>query len=571
MTSILIGVRGDAQSELMSQFASHTFYWDDFGNKWTVSFHAHHATILAHSNRITDQTAIEKIPITHTKLLYVRYPSAERGPIGAVYLLLSLLARCHIVGIPYQERVATNKLSQLRWFGNYAPYTIVTNDNNTLRHHKNCVVKSISTVRSQVTLLNTDDIPTDPLPLPVCIQQYVDGKEYKIHLLYKTKRPYMFTVHIESNETDYRYAIQPPVYRVSHFKHSTCIDIADQVRRSTGSTFFDMDIITRSDGTPCVLEWNDSPASAYIEYLAKQSIHFSRKIFDTCYPILISLRQDKNTFVLRNQTNSQNIISLFLEDLGKSWHYSLDNHKLRFHLQNTTITPTAIYVRTISPDSNTRITDLFTVLNIWQGTVIGKSALNFTNSSKPLQMITSLRRAIQRTSHSPVQLPTTHIIKGRVALSDYPTHIVKSCSSVRSIVTPVPRYRADFSEVSLHTPTLFQERISGHDIRTHVLNQKTWNIQVVSKDTIDYRYTQHRSEFETHTLPKAVCEFAQNVSREEKNPLVGIDFLLKDGVYYCLEANPSPGWSWYYSELDTHNNPFVKNLAGYLIGHTSTV
>ncbi|MFO1499298.1 MAG: RimK domain-containing protein ATP-grasp [Verrucomicrobiota bacterium] len=100
--------------------------------------------------------------------------------------------------------------AQLRELGFITPRTLITTDPDAarqfLRHHREVIYKSISSVRSIVTRLRADD-PTayerlaDVANCPTQFQEYIAGEEYRIHTVGKQ----VFASRIISDADDYRH------------------------------------------------------------------------------------------------------------------------------------------------------------------------------------------------------------------------------------------------------------------------------------------------------------------------------------------------------------------------------
>lgn len=104
-------------------------------------------------------------------------------------------------------------------------------------------------------------------------------------------------------------------------------------------------------------------------------------------------------------------------------------------------------------------------------------------------------------------------------------------------------------------PTLFQQHIKGSDLRVHICDSVFWALKVKNKDHVDYRYsTRGCVKYEHTKISNGVQKFCKALAAEEKNSLIGIDFVHSSGKYYCLESNPGPGWS-------TFNHPSKAEFA----------
>lgn len=196
---------------------------------------------------------------------------------------------------------------------------------------------------------------------------------------------------------------------------------------------------------------------------------------------------------------------------------------------------------------NAGLNDFYNALEWINVPVLGKMSQQFTNGSKPLQMSAVLNKSI----NAQVRMPKTVIQKGKFASwKDLINNtgeelIVKSMSGIRSVVVDQNTFQKwDLSSVAA-LPTLFQQKISGIDTRIHWVNGDTFGVEVPTKEGVDYRYCK-TSPFQTADVPAPVAEFCAGLSETESNPMIGVDFLRLGSDYYCLESNPSPGWSWYY-------------------------
>jgi glutathione synthase/RimK-type ligase-like ATP-grasp enzyme len=120
--------------------------------------------------------------------------------------------------------------------------------------------------------------------------------------------------------------------------------------------------------------------------------------------------------------------------------------------------------------------------------------------------------------------------------------IYKSMSSVRSIVKKFSS--ADLAKIKGGMGLIFfQQFIAGKNIRVHVVGEKVFSC-LIESDADDYRYAPSQiSEYEIPYDVQAKC-----ILLAKKLGLVvsGIDFIVTPKEeWYCLEANPSPGFSYY--------------------------
>jgi glutathione synthase/RimK-type ligase-like ATP-grasp enzyme len=70
-------------------------------------------------------------------------------------------------------------------------------------------------------------------------------------------------------------------------------------------------------------------------------------------------------------------------------------------------------------------------------------------------------------------------------------------------------------------------------------------VKIFNKDRVDYRYSDTAS-FQEISIPREIIDFCLTISRLEQNPLIGIDLIQTVAGYVFLEANPMPGWDYFF-------------------------
>jgi glutathione synthase/RimK-type ligase-like ATP-grasp enzyme len=144
--------------------------------------------------------------------------------------------------------------------------------------------------------------------------------------------------------------------------------------------------------------------------------------------------------------------------------------------------------------------------------------------------------------------------------------IYKSASGVRSIVQTLD----DAGRARLHAvrqaPTLFQKQLSGTNVRVHVVGHEVFATEIDS-EAVDYRYAGQQglqTELRATQLPADIEALCRRAARELALPFTGLDLMLaEDGLVYCFEANPSPGYSYYQNAT---GQDIAGALARYLAG-----
>lgn len=202
--------------------------------------------------------------------------------------------------------------------------------------------------------------------------------------------------------------------------------------------------------------------------------------------------------------------------------------------------------------------DLFDILNT---RVVNIRRPMMSNNSKPYQGI-----LIKRAGFS---VPDTCITNDRQALvkfrNGHPSLIYKSISSVRSIVSELNKENITRLGSLRSLPTQFQEKVEGFNVRVHVVGKALFATQIITAST-DYRYASRQglsSTFKAYILTDDLRDKCLRLARICKLDFAGIDLIINPEKTYCLEINPSPGYSYYQ---EATGQPISDALAQYLLG-----
>ncbi len=176
--------------------------------------------------------------------------------------------------------------------------------------------------------------------------------------------------------------------------------------------------------------------------------------------------------------------------------------------------------------------------------VVNRPALMAANNSKPYQL--------SLIAHCGFGVPDTLVTTDEAAVRAFQERhgalIYKSVSGVRSIVARLDDAKAEVLADVANCPTQFQQYIPGLDIRVHVVGERVIATQITSAAN-DYRYASRAGSdirLEPVTLPSAISERCWSLAREMGLYFAGIDFRrTPDDVWYCLEVNPSPGFTFF--------------------------
>ncbi|MCV2884558.1 hypothetical protein OE749_07615 [Aestuariibacter sp. AA17] len=108
-----------------------------------------------------------------------------------------------------------------------------------------------------------------------------------------------------------------------------------------------------------------------------------------------------------------------------------------------------------------------------------------------------------------------------------------------ALVTPQLLDKTHLSSVLKVSPVTIQSFVPGANIRTFVINDRTFSGRIDS-DSVDFREDEQHI-VKRHTLPDEVQSLAIKIRDAFKMQWTAIDWrLTPDGKYYFLEANPSP-------------------------------
>jgi glutathione synthase/RimK-type ligase-like ATP-grasp enzyme len=185
-------------------------------------------------------------------------------------------------------------------------------------------------------------------------------------------------------------------------------------------------------------------------------------------------------------------------------------------------------------------------LNSWlehiPGIVINRPGGDAHNFSKPLHEAFLLKSGLDlpnSLTSSDGQLLFEFANKGQT--------VVKPLSAIRAtsrLVSPKEFLQFDPSLGPVH----LQRYVSGMDVRVHVVDN-TVHAELIKSNSVDYRRAEGVLEFSPHQLPDSLIEKIVRATRKMRLLFAGWDFKLSEEKYWCLEANPMPGYDGYDRRL----------------------
>ncbi len=204
---------------------------------------------------------------------------------------------------------------------------------------------------------------------------------------------------------------------------------------------------------------------------------------------------------------------------------------------------------------------MVTWADLTRAQVVNRPAAMAANTSKPGQLASIARAGFL----VPDTIVTTDAAYVRAFRRLHGRVVYKSVSGVRSIVSSLnDDDLARLADVA-NGPTQFQEYVPGVDVRVHVVGGELIATEVMS-EADDYRYADRQGAsvaMAAADLPLALGARCRQMVRAMGLHVAGIDFRrTPDGQWYCLEVNPSPGFSFF--ELCT-GQPIADSIAALLM------
>jgi hypothetical protein len=190
--------------------------------------------------------------------------------------------------------------------------------------------------------------------------------------------------------------------------------------------------------------------------------------------------------------------------------------------------------------------------------VANRTTANDTNNSKPYQCMIL---------HDYFDVPATLVTNDPQAVVDFQAEfgqvIYKSISGERSIVSEFDSTDVDRLDLLATVPVQFQEKLSGFDVRVHVVGTAVFATRIDSGAT-DYRYDgSGETKMTPFDLPDGLADACIAATGRLGLEISGIDLrFVEDGRVCCFEANPSPAYIVYEEET---GQPISAALADRLL------
>lgn len=204
--------------------------------------------------------------------------------------------------------------------------------------------------------------------------------------------------------------------------------------------------------------------------------------------------------------------------------------------------------REIDPHRVHRWRSLSLALNGWlagvQGRIVNRPNQNHHNGSKPLHEVILRRLGLL--------VPDSITSSNRDDLLEF----VRESPAINKTICGIRADAARVSAVELDSfesddgPIHLQRYVDGDDARIHVVGERVI-AQRVSGGDADYRREMLFDDLRTFTPPPEIQGTLIRATKELGLAIAGWDFKIDDNDrYWCLEANPMPGYSPYDRRCD---------------------
>ncbi len=270
-----------------------------------------------------------------------------------------------------------------------------------------------------------------------------------------------------------------------------------------------------------------------------------KEYFSSARILIISSKDDGTASYFESyiKTNGIAVETIFVEDV-----YAISGfiHNLQSSSNNKY---PSIYYRgggSSCEKYNDVLNVLHDLLNFYPGIIINRPSRLSQNFSKPLQMTTIAKISTNNIKSIPTILSN--------CLSNLPLSlnetIIKSISSIRSIVVNLTDQRIANHIKDLACPVHLQPEIKGINIRVHVCGDKVYAMSINAEGVLDYRYGDCLSMVKTK-LPSHVAKWCVEVAKNEGLEFAGIDLIYEKitNSYWVLEINPTPGYHFFEQYL----------------------
>jgi glutathione synthase/RimK-type ligase-like ATP-grasp enzyme len=227
---------------------------------------------------------------------------------------------------------------------------------------------------------------------------------------------------------------------------------------------------------------------------------------------------------------------------------------------------TGIYVRLVDILDNldgreraaasARLTALTEILATVETLVVNRPGADMSNWAKAYHMSLLSRCGFT----VPRSLLTNDEKEARAFLDTVPSAVFKGTSGEKTIASAFESSRMSELRLLPHSPVLFQERVRGADVRTHLVGAQHFSERIDSEG-VNYQYCQGTKTFTPARVPTEIVEKCLAYQAMSGLSFIGFDFMVgDDGSHTVLEANPMPGYDGYDRRLGLRISRALLNL-----------
>ncbi|MGW5748069.1 hypothetical protein [Amycolatopsis sp. NPDC003861] len=124
--------------------------------------------------------------------------------------------------------------------------------------------------------------------------------------------------------------------------------------------------------------------------------------------------------------------------------------------------------------------------------------------------------------------------------------IFKGASATKTWATVFEPHHESRLPRLVDLPVLFQERITGPDVRIHVVGDRSFG-ELIDSPVLDYRTVRGVNDYRPLVPPREIAEGCARLTAHCRVPLLGVDFKIEraTGEWFFLEANSMPCFEGY--------------------------
>jgi glutathione synthase/RimK-type ligase-like ATP-grasp enzyme len=193
-----------------------------------------------------------------------------------------------------------------------------------------------------------------------------------------------------------------------------------------------------------------------------------------------------------------------------------------------------------------RMRALSEILRNVETLTVNRPGVDMSNWSKlyQLHLLSTCKFAV------PPSLLTNDENEGREFVARVPAVVYKGASGEKTIASEfVSALRPRLKRLNT-SPVLFQERIYGADVRTHLVGSEFFSESIESPG-VNYHYNRGPKVFCQVDIPDVIADKCLRYQLLSGLSFIGFDFIVTAaGEYVALEANPMPGYHVYDGRAD---------------------